>query len=82
MKIKLLFPPHLAQVEDEAVRLVHGRRSEVHLAHLDVPLPLDLEQPLLHRIGIHVHETGLDSAGEVLHTCKQRKKSKDSRITS
>ena len=59
---------HLAQVEDEAVFLVHGRRGELHLAHLDVPLPLDLEQPLLHRVGVHVDEAGLDSAGEVLQT--------------
>ena len=32
----------LAQVEDEAVLLVHRRRGEVDLPHFDVPLPLDL----------------------------------------
>ena len=32
----------LAQVEDEAVLLVHRRRGEVDLPHFNVPLPLDL----------------------------------------
>lgn len=62
----------LAQVQDEAVLLIHGASLQRNLLDLDVPLALDLEQPLdgLGGVSLDMPESGLDSAGQVLQTWK------------
>lgn len=58
-----------AQVEDEAVALVHGGHGKIHLAHTNVLLSLDVEETLLAgRICLYLVKTTSDSSGQVANT--------------
>ena len=58
-----------AQVQDEAVHLVHDLGVHVHLLDLDVPLALDVEEPLLHGLRVDMAESRLHPTGQVLDAC-------------
>lgn len=62
----------LADVQDEAVALVHGRDIGLHLAHTHVAFALHLEESLLHCVTVNVVEPAGHAAVHVADACNRR----------